>query len=786
MANNVINETDLIDYYLEKIGKVNLTPLDFLPRTNLAEKLIELDLTGVPADLKQNIAADLTELREMLQAIDTDKLNVVVLGGGTGLSNIIGGDSKLPGWLQAPFHGLKSFFPKTRAVVCVTDDGGSTGELLKDLPLIGLGDIRRVLLSSIQRRLLRSQYNLDDAQAAVVIKTLFQLFNYRYINRFSSADDLLADCGVEFDGLPEAMKVVLQRLISHLFDDPRFTNLLNRCHCLGNLLIAVCIYVQIDSLAASNPFASANQQGKPIPEMVHLGTIAGLQFFCKLLGANPMAVLPCTTTQARLQMLYSNGVLVTGEHKSANVRRNYPVDRVFVEFDQEPIVPPEVISSIRAADIILLAPGSLYTSTMPILQVPGIAEEIRANKGALKVLISNLWVQKGETDVAHADPARRFYVSDLISSYHRNIPAGVKGLFEHVLALGLRDIPGSILQSYALEEKVPIYLDRGRIQELGFSCIEAGIFSQAALAGRRIVQHDPDSLARAIRTLWIVRHHMDVENETSFEGLLPQNQGLGQPVIRSSNRLPHSERFAYISNHLQQIKVSPEGCRTGVTELITDMLWKHADIHRDHLNNFSALTLVSEDNWKRSQKWDNVFSFYDPECNIIKIRRDMLYDEKKFEIAFLIALGQSLLGNYAERKEMVPVIEECGHLGKIYKLTVKKQQDRLCYFSEQELDQYLHLTRMVLSENNKQMYTRLINGTEGFTPPGLLFGLIYAWYLDNSFSTHIEYKMAIMKNEITNLIPEQVKSSERRKALVDFFRMVVFRRNSPAYNSFYS
>ncbi|NIR94851.1 MAG: YvcK family protein, partial [Gammaproteobacteria bacterium] len=69
-----------------------------------------------------------------LSQFDVQNTRVVVLGGGTGLSNIIGGDSRKETWPEEPFNGLKEIFPHTKAIVCVTDDGGSTGELLKDLP----------------------------------------------------------------------------------------------------------------------------------------------------------------------------------------------------------------------------------------------------------------------------------------------------------------------------------------------------------------------------------------------------------------------------------------------------------------------------------------------------------------------------------------------------------------------------------------------------------------------------------------------------------------------------
>ncbi len=214
--------------------------------------------------------------------------------------------------------------------------------------------------------------------------------------------------------------------------------------------------------------------------------------------------MPCSLTPAGLQVLYTNGALVTGEYKSGYAQRGYPVDRLFVRFVKEPQVAPEVIQALKTADIIILAPGSLYTSTIPIFQTPGLAEAVCTNERALKILVTNLWVQKGETDVVREDPKRRFYVSDLIKAYNRNIPGGVRGLFTHVLSLGLQDISGSILQSYATEEKMPIFLDRENVAEMGFRPVEAGIFSLAALRERNVIQHDPAMLARAIRSLLAV------------------------------------------------------------------------------------------------------------------------------------------------------------------------------------------------------------------------------------------------------------------------------------------
>ncbi|MCK5227987.1 MAG: YvcK family protein, partial [Desulfobulbaceae bacterium] len=178
----------------------------------------------------------------------------------------------------------------------------------------------------------------------------------------------------------------------------------------------------------------------------------------------------------------------------------------------------------------------------------------------------------------------------------------------------------------------------------------------------------------------------------------------------------------------------------------------------------------------RSQEWDNIFSFFEPADREIKIREDVFDKASRFEVAFLVALGQSLLGNYAGEKAMLPVEINGGSLGKAYQLTLRQESERDCCLSGEELARYLALARMNRSLKSERVYTRLVAGQEGFTPPGLLFGLTYAWYLDNRFAPYIDYKMAIDRTEMSDLIPEQKKILSRRWEMVDFFRTVVFRQ----------
>jgi uncharacterized cofD-like protein len=738
-----LTETLSANELISRMGDARFGLLDLLPEGDLAEKLIGLALSG-PPPAPPGMATELGYLNQVLNGTETRDVRVVVFGGGTGLSNLIGGDSRNPLWPNDPFQGLKEVFPHTQAVVCVTDDGGSTGELLKELPLIALGDIRHVLLSSIRQEKLHEQYTLAGREALQVTAVLHRLFNHRFEAPPSSPHALLADAEVNLAGLPPAMGQGLANLIEALFTEPRLRLQLAHPHCLGNLLLAAAILGENSEMA-------------------------GISRLAELIGANPEAVLPCTTTPARLKVLYGNGVLVSGEYKSGTARRGYPVDRVFVEFAAQPQAPPQVLAAIGEADIILFAPGSLFTSIVPILQVPGIAQAIRDNHKALKMLVANLWAQAGETDMAHGngngDHPQRFHVSDLLAAYHRNIPGGVQDLFAQILVLGLRDIPGSILQSYALENKVPIYLDRDKVRAMGFAPIEARLYAQADIEQRGVIQHDPASLAAAVRVMWAIRDSLGESVGYQLSGRCAGAEVLLDPLGQTAN-----QRFGAIRERLHTLTIAND-----LHPALAGIFWRHGDIPLSHLEGVAGVVLLDREEWSRAQEWDTILSFYDPVDRLIKIRKDILSDPDQFEVGFLVALGQSLLGNYAEEKRRLSVERDGESLGYEFRLVLRPEAALRCFFSPAELASFLGLVRMRQAAGNPRLYTRLVNDDEGFTPPGLLFGLTYAWYLDNRHVCHIEYKMSIDRMVSCGLIPEQKKVAGRRQAMIDFFRTVVFR-----------
>jgi hypothetical protein len=297
------------------------------------------------------------------------------------------------------------------------------------------------------------------------------------------------------------------------------------------------------------------------------------------------------------------------------------------------------------------------------------------------------------------------------------------------------------------------------------------VFSEEALRERRVLQHDPGSLAIAVRTMWAIRAHLPVQ---AVNGLPPCYQ-LRQPVLNAERQTPHL-RLQRCRERLRQLAINGE-----IRSMLLDILWRHRDILVAHLDFIDGLELVPRDSWRRCQEWDKIYSFYHPEERLIKIREDMISRPEYLEIAFLVALGQSLLGNYAAGKRIDAVDSRGECLGKVYRLTLRPPAARQCFFSSGELHDYLDQARMVRSSGNELLYTRLLNGNEEFTPPGMLFGLSYAWYLDNRFAAHVEYKMAITRTELSDLIPAQIKMLGRRLALIEFFRRVVFRQQAPAY-----
>ena len=293
-----------------------------------------------------------------------NRLRVVCLGGGTGLSMIL--------------RGLKRTASVT-AVVTTTDDGGSSGRLRRDFGMPAPGDVRHCLSALAE----------DES----LVGRLFQ-------HRFTTGE-----------------------LAGHSF---------------GNLFLA----------GLTDLLGSFDQA---VSESARVLAVAG-------------RVVPSTTDMVELVAEFDDGSTVRGETAIAALGR--PVRTVRLD-PPDPRAHPRALQAIERADLIVMGPGSLFTSTLPPLLVPGIREAVRMAR-VPRVYVCNLLQQPGETIGYRA-------------SDH------VQRIYDHV---GSDLVDGVLVSRNRAEHGVPVAVDRGGLRRLGVRVWGARLATEW--------QHDSDRLARSL------------------------------------------------------------------------------------------------------------------------------------------------------------------------------------------------------------------------------------------------------------------------------------------------
>lgn len=311
---------------------------------------------------------------------------IVVLGGGTGLSTML--------------RGLKHHTSNITAVVTVSDDGGSSGKLQKQLNILPPGDIRNCLVA------------LADAEA-----TMTDLFQHRF----------------QGNGAGEGL----------------------RDHAFGNLLIA----------------AMAQISGSDFKQ--------GVLLTSKVLNIRG-EVLPSTLSRIALRGEMEDGSILMGEttiaHSPKRIRRV-----TLCPDDAEPL--DEVLEAIDRADLIVIGPGSVYTSVIPNLLVKGIPEALHEAR-ARKVYICNVMTQPGETS--------GFSASDHVKAIDAHVSRPV---FDSVMVN--TEIPSlELLNKYRKAGSVIVEPDRDRIRKLGYRAVTGNFINQTD-----VVRHDAALLSEAIMRL---------------------------------------------------------------------------------------------------------------------------------------------------------------------------------------------------------------------------------------------------------------------------------------------
>ncbi|KAB7665806.1 gluconeogenesis factor YvcK family protein [Bacillus sp. B1-b2] len=205
-------------------------------------------------------------------------------------------------------------------------------------------------------------------------------------------------------------------------------------HSLGNLILAA-----MTSITGSFPYA--------IQEMSKVLNVRG-------------KVLPATSHNVILNALMEDGSIVVGESSIPEAGKR--IKEVFLTpRDATPL--PETIHAIEQADLIVIGPGSLYTSILPNLVVPPIREAVRQAK-ARKIYVCNIMTQAGET-------------SNYTASDH------VKALYHHMnndpfidtILVNKKNIPANVQERYDEEKAKPVYFDFEKLQSLGLDVIAGDI-----------------------------------------------------------------------------------------------------------------------------------------------------------------------------------------------------------------------------------------------------------------------------------------------------------------------
>lgn len=670
---------------------------------------------------------------------------VVVLGGGTGLSAVLGRVQEQ----GRPPDGLFYEFAHVDVAICPTDDGGSSGELVRRLPLLGIGDFRKVILSMASPEALEIRYNENGYD---LYQLIHKLFNYRFYGTPTreALRDPVSILDIPFrkicpfnlrEELIELMNGVVGGELEQRFHAPN--------HAMGNLILATAILKETSDLSKPPP-----------PEAV----VHGLTRIQDMLGMKRGHIHAGTTTPGILSFEYANEVIAFGQSRALRANRRCAVHRVCVNFIEKPRRNKELLAAIKKADLIVYAPGSLYSSILPVLLSPGVADAIRANTRAVKILGANLWLQQGETDRSFREASRGFFVSELIEAYGKNIPGGIDGLFDTVLAASLDAVPGRIIRNYALEGKQPIHLDRGRVTALGVMPVEASLFVSEKWKRDTMLHHDPARFAIAVRTTYegiqAVRKTTGKRRVAKPTVRIPAIQPCTTALVQ-----PPCERMQAIQTVLRTQKNIPEAW----LPILEDFFWQCREVRTDHLHYFDTVTILPAAQWTRDNTWTNVLGYYDPDARTIFLHKQLEGDVEAIHANFAIALGESLLGNYIESRQMKDT-----PLGRIYKIKLRDASVRRLFFDDKTLRQFLKLAYMTPVPGRPLEYRRLFNVTASFLPSGLLFGTLFAWYLDNRFASPLDYEMELLQWPARRLLPYQNRRRKRLREEVLFMRHKVF------------
>jgi uncharacterized cofD-like protein len=189
-------------------------------------------------------------------------------------------------------------------------------------------------------------------------------------------------------------------------------------------------------------------------------------------------VIPSTLNNVVLVAQHKDGSITEGEHKITEAHKT--INKVYLK-PLKPQPAPEAIRAIEKAELIVMGPGSLYTSIIPNILIKEITDAIVVSR-AVKVYVCNIMTQPGETDGYSASA----HLKNLIEHSHPR-------MIDYVI-VNTGKIPAHILKRYEEENAYPVVNDRKNIENMGYRVIEDDV----VFFSEKMVRHDPLKVAKII------------------------------------------------------------------------------------------------------------------------------------------------------------------------------------------------------------------------------------------------------------------------------------------------
>ena len=205
-------------------------------------------------------------------------------------------------------------------------------------------------------------------------------------------------------------------------------------------------------------------------------------------------VIPVTLDDVRLRMAWDDASLTLHGERVIDVEyfKNDP-RKATLSLIPEPIVNRVAVEAIRQADIVVVAPGDLYTSLGPPLITPEIGEALR-DTPATCIYVSNLVTKRGQTEgfsvSDHADEIQRFAGNPFLDYviYNNQVPSEAQAA------------------RYAQEEAYVVPVDTDSLARANYAAVGAPLLGKMAIKEdadslasiRSLIRHDAPAVARAI------------------------------------------------------------------------------------------------------------------------------------------------------------------------------------------------------------------------------------------------------------------------------------------------